>query len=117
MRVAGAGSPSRLTGAAGMATVELALAIPVLVAVTALALWAASLGRTALVLGDLARDAARAIARGEAPRPLPDGIQARRIDEAGLVTVELAQDVALPWPSAPGIRIAQRATALAEASP
>ena len=117
MRVASAGTAARMTGTTGMATVELAFAIPVLLAVTALALWAASLGRTALVLGDLARDAARAIARGDAPPTLPAGVDARRIDDAGLVTVALAQEIRLPWPSAPSVRIEQRATALAEQLP
>jgi Flp pilus assembly protein TadG len=49
----------------GMATVELALAIPVLVGVAAMLLWALGLGTSQVLVVGAAREAARAAARGE----------------------------------------------------
>ena len=49
----------------GSAVLETAIAVPVLVAITAMMLWAMGFGVTSLALASQARDAARAIARGE----------------------------------------------------
>lgn len=53
-------------GEHGAATVELALAIPVLLAVTLGMVWLLSVGLAQIQIVDAAREAARAVARGEA---------------------------------------------------
>ena len=106
-----------------MAIVELAIAIPVLIAMCALTLWVISLGGTALVLGDAARDAARALARGDSPPSFSEDVRVEHRAEAGLVTVILAQDVPVPFTgplaSAFGlaVTIEQRSSALVEIVP
>lgn len=83
-------------GDRGQAVVELAFTVPVLLAVLVLGLWAASVARTAIVLADQARDAARAIARGGVPPTLDPGIAVTRIDEGSLVTIRLTTTVQAP---------------------
>ncbi|WP_229052201.1 TadE family type IV pilus minor pilin [Aeromicrobium sp. Leaf350] len=56
---------TRRRGDHGMATAELAVVTPVLVALGVLLLWTASLGYTQVRLTDAARETARMIARGD----------------------------------------------------
>lgn len=87
----------------GMVTAETAVALPVLVAVTLAMVWLLTLGVAQMKVTDAAREAARALARGEpadraaalAERAAPGAtvtIQA----EAGMVVVTVQQDVSAP---------------------
>ena len=110
----------------GSAILEAAIAIPALAAVTLALLWGLGLGITALALGDTARHAARALARGEsadqgawwvnaqAPRA-----SVRIQDEGGMVTVLLSQEFSVPVPilDGAGATISQSATAAKELRP
>lgn len=116
----------RWTNERGSAVLESAVAIPALAAVTLALLWGLGLGITALSLGDTARHAARALARGDSPAQVAGWIQAQapraqaRIqDEGGTVTVLLSQDVTVPVPILDGVgtTIRQSATAAKELRP
>jgi len=89
----------------GSAVLETALALPALLAVTAVFLTAMQVGITSLHLTDSAHDYARALARGVTAEQTED--QARRevpladltLELApGVVTVTLAQDIDVPIP-------------------
>lgn len=89
----------------GQAVLETALAIPVLVGVTATLLLGIHAGMLTLQLTDRAHDYARALARGASAveierRARADVPQARvRVERAGDgVAVTLEQDIALPLP-------------------
>ena len=118
---------SRRAGSArerGSVTAEAALALPVLLAVLAVALWAVAAVSAQLRCADAAAGAARAAARGE-PAGAVDGV-ARRLAPAGAdVRVSAAGDevevvvtarVAPPAVAAvlPGLVVSGRAVALAE---
>ena len=100
-------------GERGQAIVELAFTVPVLLALLAFGLWAGAVARTAIVLADAARDAARAIARGGTPAPLPDGVTMERADDATTVTIRLSTRVSAPVLGL-GATIEQSATSLKE---
>ncbi|WP_433330588.1 TadE family type IV pilus minor pilin [Spirillospora sp. CA-294931] len=106
----GNGDPLRRHGGQrdrGMVTVEVALALPSLVLVTAVALWGVSIASVHLACLDAARSGARATARGE---PLPEvkafveralppeaEVQVRRDDTTS--KVEITVPIRAPGPS------------------
>lgn len=119
-------APARNCGAArdrGSVLLETVLAIPMLLLVAAALGWAVSLGATTAAVGDVARSAARSIARGD---PVDAAIAAARGGDAALVitvaesgeSVEVAVEkaVAPPLPLLAGLAITvrQRATVLRE---
>jgi hypothetical protein len=63
-------------GDAGMATAELAVALPGLALVVGLLLWSIQLAGVHLACGAAAREAARALARGESPASMADRVGA-----------------------------------------
>ena len=104
----------------GSAILETAIAVPVLVVIASMMLWAMSLGVTSLALASQARDVARAIARGESNEAAIAGVaKARpsarvRVDQAGaIVTVSVLEVVSIPLPLFEGLEmtIAQGASA------
>ncbi|MDA3021971.1 MAG: TadE family type IV pilus minor pilin [Actinomycetota bacterium] len=94
----------------GSVLLETAIAIPMLFGVAMSLIWALGVATTALSLGDVARESARAIARGESLEVI-----ARKANEqapkaqvninqgADSVLVELTQHVALPLPMLEGL--------------
>ncbi len=62
----------RAAGEAGMATAELAVALPALALVVGALLWSIQLAGVHLACGAAAREAARALARGESAASLAD---------------------------------------------
>ena len=94
----------------GSVLLETAIAIPMLFGVAISLVWALGVATTALSLGDVARESARAIARGESLEVI-----ARKTNEqapkaqvninqgADSVLVELTQHVALPLPMLDGL--------------
>lgn len=99
----------------GMVTVETALVIPLLVVIAGLLTWLVSLGVTSASLGDIARDAARAVGRGESAASIlgRDDIDARVLSDGQQVTVIVRRDVRAPL-FGTTVTIEQHATALAE---
>lgn len=102
---------------------ETVLAIPLLVMVAAALGWAVSLGATTAAVGDVARNAARSIARGDsvevAIAAARDGDVAFVITVAELehsVEVAVEKSVAPPLPlfASLAITVSQRATVLRE---
>ena len=70
----------------GMVTAETAVVLPVLVAVTLAMVWLLTLGVAQMKVTDAAREAARALARGE---PVDSAIQlAERASPGATVTIE-----------------------------
>lgn len=97
-----------------MAIVELAFAVPVLLAVILLGVWSASVAREAIVLADNARDSARAIARGAQPPQLDPSISVRRLDAGQMVTIVLARTIDLPLLGGVSFTIEESSTSLVE---
>jgi len=87
----------------GMVTAETAVVLPVLVAVTLAMVWLLTLGVAQMKVTDAAREAARALARGEpadravelAERAAP-GASVTIEDDDGMVVVTVRQDVSPP---------------------
>lgn len=107
----------------GMVTAEIAMALPAVGAVIVLAVWAVSAVITDLRCGDAAREAARAIARGESSSVVAQivdriGPAEAEVDvrfEDGLVVVEVGSEVAFPGPfNAPSVHVSGRSVALEE---
>ena len=115
------------TGSAGLAhvegrdrggvTVEIAIATPVLVVVTAFALWAASLGATYVRALDTAQTAARQASRGQDPGPLPDGMVLQLYPEAGAIRAVVTAEQASDLPVLAGFGATVRADATAAYEP
>ncbi len=88
----------------GMATAELAVVTPLLVAIAVALLWTGSLGYTQLRLADAAREAARVVARGEpveaaerlALAQAPEGSHIDISQDEGLVVVTISVRSTLP---------------------
>ena len=94
----------------GSVLLETAIAIPVLFGIAMSLVWVLGICTTALVLGDVARESARAIARGESVEVIArkTNEQAPKaqvsIDQSNdLVSVELTQYVAIPIPMLDGL--------------
>ncbi len=92
----------------GAVTAEIAAALPALVLVVIAAVWTLSLGLMQLRCADAAREAARAVARGDDPVIVrqvaevvaPDGAVVEVTERDGLVVVEVAVTVRAPVPFA-----------------
>jgi hypothetical protein len=100
-----------------MVIVETALAIPMLVAVAAAMCWAVMVAAANLHVGDVARSAARELARGETVAEVLDRAQVAApgaevdLDASGdLVAVVVTQRVSAPVPllSGIGVTVSQR---------
>ena len=112
---------------AGAATAELALGIPLLVALTAGLVWMLALGAAQVQVIDASREAARAVARGDdvasaesvALRIAPDDARVRiEVGENEVVVVTSAR-VSGPGgllASLPGVTVSSEAVALVESS-
>ncbi|HEU0131071.1 MAG TPA: TadE family type IV pilus minor pilin [Mycobacteriales bacterium] len=108
----------------GSATAELAVALPALLAVLALCVWALSVVAATLRCADAARAAARAAARGEAPetvaatarRTAGRPVATARTADGDLVTVRVTARLAPPLLGRllPPVTVAQAATAHGE---
>ena len=112
---------------AGAATAELALGIPLLVALTAGLVWMLALGAAQVRVVDASREAARAVARGDdvtsaeavALRIAPDGARVRI--EVGDARVVVTTSARISGPggllaSLPGVTVTAEAVALVESS-
>lgn len=111
----------------GAATAELALGIPLLVALTAGLVWMLALGAAQVRVIDASREAARAVARGDgvasaeavAHQVAPDGARVRIEVGESRVLVTVSARVAGPGgllASLPGATVAADAVALVETS-
>lgn len=112
---------------AGAATAELALGIPLLVALTAGLVWMLAVGAAQVRVVDASREAARAVARGDdvasaeavALRVAPDDAQVRiEVGDTRVVVTTTAR-VAGPGgllASLPGVTVTSEAVALVESS-
>lgn len=111
----------------GAATAELALGIPLLVALTAGLVWMLAVGAAQVRVIDASREAARAVARGDdvaaaesvALRIAPDGARVRF--EVGATQVTVTTSVRITGPggllaSLPGFTASAEAVALVESS-
>lgn len=103
---------SALRSSDGMVLLEMALAIPLLVAVTVALAWGISLAATSLALGDAARTAARDLARGEPSAQVlsraQHAVPAARVsvaDAGDSVAVVIDQDVHAPVPILSGVSV------------
>jgi len=103
---------------AGMVTAELAVALPALVLVLALAIGVLAVGTARLRCADAAQAAARLAARGEpvatvraaAARIASPGVEVRVAGTTTDVTVEVSAAVSLPGHWLPGFVVRERAT-------
>ncbi len=111
----------------GAATAELALGIPLLVALTAGLVWMLAVGAAQVRVVDASREAARAVARGDdvsvaeavALRIAPDGARVRI--EVGDSEVAVTTSARITGPggllsSLPGVTVSAEAVALVEDS-
>ncbi len=94
----------------GSVLLETAIAIPMLFAIAMSLVWALGVATTALALGDVARESARAIARGESLEVIADKTneqvpkaQVNINQGSDTVLVELTQHVPLPLPMFEGL--------------
>lgn len=121
----GAGSRRRHRDERGTATAELAVVLPSVVLLAALAVWAVLAAAAYLRCVDAAGVGARALARGEVPAQVervvaqvaPPGARVRLGRDGDLVVVEVATTVRLPGPwsrAGPGLQVHDRAAAVAE---
>jgi Flp pilus assembly protein TadG len=92
-----------LRGERGAVTAETALVLPLLVAVTVGMVWLVSLGLTQMQVTDAAREAARAVARGESrdratglARRAAPGAEVTIGEEGGTVVVSVRRRVGPP---------------------
>jgi hypothetical protein len=97
----------------GSVTVELALGIPVLVVITAFAIWAASLGATYVRALDVAQTTARQVARGMQADPPPAGMVIDVQAEGDLVRATVSTNRVPPIPVLSGLDVVVRADAVA----
>ncbi len=112
-------------GEAGSATAELALGIPLLVALTAGLVWMLAVGAAQVRVIDASREAARVVARGDDVASA-EAVALRVAPESARVRVEFAGDQVVvttsarvsgpggPLGSLPGITVAAEAVAVME---
>jgi len=109
----------------GAVTAELALGLPILVAVTVGLVWLLSVGAAQVRTVDAAREAARAVARGDDPgaavavgeRVAPDGVRVAVLSGEGRVVARAAGHVPGPgglFSFLPGADVSAEAVAVAE---
>lgn len=119
----GRGLPTRRparTGEQGSTVLESALAIPSLIAVAFILLWALVAGTTNVRLAAVAHDVARGLARGEAAAELiarstaglPDA-QVRIEDRGDLVGVTVSKDMRASMPILDGLGVTLEQSAVA----
>ncbi|MEI2711805.1 MAG: TadE family type IV pilus minor pilin [Nocardioides sp.] len=115
----------RRRGERGVVTAELAMGLPLLLALTVALVWVLSVGYAQIRLVDATREAARALARGDseeqarraAVRVAPEGASFAFGTADGLVTVQgraRVDDAGLAIRVAPSVRLRAEAIALAE---
>lgn len=115
----------RSRGESGAATAELALGIPLLVALAAGLVWMLAVGAAQVRVIDASREAARAVARGDdvaaaehvALRIAPDSAKVRVLVDDAQVVVTTSARVAPPGGllgSLPGVTVSSEAVAVAE---
>ncbi|MFM9135147.1 MAG: TadE family type IV pilus minor pilin [bacterium] len=102
-------------GDRGSVLLEVALAIPALVAVAVALTWVVSLGATYIRALDVAQSAARQAARGGAPAPAPEGFDTQWSIDGSLVRARVTSDVSAPVPLLRGITVTVEAEAVAAA--
>ncbi|MGN0063893.1 MAG: TadE family type IV pilus minor pilin [Nocardioides sp.] len=109
----------------GAVTAELAVALPLLLALTVVLVWLVSLGAAQVRVVDASREAARVVARGDdvsratalARRIAPDGATVGVSHEGGDVVVETSARVAPPGGvlgSLGSVTVSSRAVAVVE---
>lgn len=109
----------------GAVTAELAMGLPLLMAVTVAMVWLLAVGAAQVRVVDAARESARAVARGDdeagarevAQRIAPDGARVLITAEAGRVVVETTAAVEGPgglFGLVPAVEVSARAVALRE---
>ncbi|WP_210651242.1 TadE family protein [Nocardioides sp. SYSU D00065] len=119
--------PTRARSDQGAATAELALGIPLLVALTAGLVWMLAVGAAQVRVIDASREAARAVARGDDPaaaqavavRIAPDGARVRLEVGEGRVVVTTSARVSGPGGllgALPGVTVTADAVAVVEKS-
>jgi Flp pilus assembly protein TadG len=106
-------SSSRSRPDRGSVVVETAMVIPVLLAVTVLFVWVASLGATYVRVLDVAQTAARQAARGSEPLPAPDGVTVVVRERDGLIRAEATEEATPPLAAFAGWSVTVRAEAYA----
>ena len=120
--------PRRSRGARGAVTAELALGLPLLMAVTTGLVWLLSVGAAQVRTVDAARETARAVARGDDPgaavavgeRVAPDGVRVSVVSGGGRVTATARGRVRGPgglFGFLPGVDVRADAVAVAEEEP
>ena len=122
--------PRQRPGERGVVTAELAMVLPVLIAMTIGLVWLLSLGAAQLRVIDAARETARAVARGDevaaavaaGERVAPDGgrVVVRSSGTAGEIVVEASARIRGPgglfaW--LPGVTVSAQAVAAPEGDP
>ena len=111
--------------ARGAVTAELALGLPVLIAVTTGLVWLLSVGAAQVRTVDAVREAARAVARGDdtgaavavGERVAPDGVRVVVVTDGGRVTARASGHVPGPgglFAFLPGADVGAEAVAVAE---
>ena len=95
----------------GSVIVETALVIPVLLAVTVLLVWVASLGATYVRILDVAQTAARQAARGAVQPAVPRGVELSMGERDGLIHAVASEEVAPPMAAWVGWSVTVRAEA------
>lgn len=111
-----------------MVTAELALALPLLLAVTTGLAWLLAVGVAQVRVVDAARETARAVARGDSPdtaadlgrRVAPDGAELEVAPSGDTVTVAVSAEVEGPgglFDFLPAVRVHAEAVAAAEPAP
>lgn len=102
---------------AGAVIVEIAVALPALVLITALLVWVASLGATYVRALDAAQTAARQVSRGVAPADVPgvvpDGMTVSIDTHDGLVRAVVTSHSSPPLPLFSSLQVTVRAEAVA----
>ncbi len=112
-------------GESGAVTAELALGLPLLLALTASLVWMLTVGAAQVRVIDASREAARAVARGDtfaaaeeaARRIAPEGASVRIVSGDGRVSVMTSVRVTAPGgllESLPGLTVSDEAVALVE---
>lgn len=119
---------SRSRTSRGAVTAELALGLPILVAVTIGLVWLLSVGAAQVRTVDAARETARAVARGDdesaavavGERVAPDGVRVQVSSSGGRVVARAEGHVPGPgglFAFLPGVDVSAEAVAIAEEEP
>ena len=114
-------------GERGAATAELAMALPLLIAVTIGLVWLLAVGAAQVRAVDAARETARAVARGDSvdsavargQQVAPDGSRVSVRDDGGQVTAVVVGRVAGPgglFGALPAVTVSAQAVAASEES-